>query len=1004
MAREVSCRVISSYVEAFRQTGTPLESLVAGLPVTVKQVTRPSERVDWDSFCVMSERMEAVCGGPEGLARSERYFAKDPFILGLNTAMGLVTSSQTMFRAVDRWFGAAMFTVTSSSLEQVAPDTLRFTIRIDPDYRDCESFLRINALVFQVSPRLLGSTDAQVTCEVHPRKGVYLIRLPPSLTLWGRALRTLRVGLSPQRALLEVETQQKLLQERFEEVRVANRRIEAQAEQLRTVNALGRELAQYTELRALGDSVERLFQTTFGCTGLRLWLVRREGEPAEVVRITGRTEGAATRVFPLKVGGTLVGQIDAWGFSGEEGLGEALAPWISIALENARSFALLREYQAGLEQKVEERTSQLSQRTEELNASLERLRELDRQKTRFFANASHELRTPLTLMIAPLEALVEAPETPEGVREELRNVSRASYRLLKLVNDLLDLAKLEGGGMLLRMGTVELERLISDCVRPFRPMLQRRGVRVQLEVPTDLVTVADGERLEQVFLNLISNASKHVPDQGLIRISAQSCEGGVEVQVENSGEGVEPEDLERLFDRFAQALSSRGRRFGSTGLGLPLVRELVELHGGRLSVENHPGQSVAFKVTLPGGQGNRLTPISQPPRAGALELAQYEIMGQRELGEESPPHRVTGALPLLLVAEDNPELRAFLVRSLLGEYDVLEASDGQQALEVARARRPELILSDLMMPRLDGAQLCEAIKSDPELAGIPFVLLTARGDPTSKVEGLGKGADDYIVKPFHVEEVRARLRTQLRLRVLTRDLAHREKLAALGTVVAGVAHEIRNPLNGIINALAPLEELMEENPLGKELVTIALTGARRMDELSGRMLRQLRAGEGVRTDVQVEDSVRFAMQLLDHKAKKAGVRLTSQVPPEASVFGEPASLEQVWLNLIDNALYAAGTDGWVKVEGALQDGALTVEVRDGGAGIPPERLSRIFDPFFTTKPMGKGTGLGLSIVREIVESLGGTITVRSAAGEGACFRVSLPASAGAVKEPHAAVR
>ncbi len=643
---------------------------------------------------------------------------------------------------------------------------------------------------------------------------------------------------------------------------------------------------------------------------------------------------------------------------------------------------------AHLEEKVAERTVQLEH-------SLQKLTEADRQKTEFFGNASHELRTPLTLMLAPLEVLASSKGLSSEAKSEIDGVARSGYRMLKLVNDLLDLSKLEAGKMTLMMNAVDLVQVIGEVVRPWTAALSIRKITLNTVMEPALPMVGDGERLEQVALNLMSNALKFTPDGGSIDVKAGRDDSGLFFSIQNSGEGLEPVELEGLFGRFAQSTRSRSRKFGSTGLGLPVVRELVELHGGTIAAESELGKWVRFTVRLPENHALTAGP-ALVSRASPTELLLYEAASTRENSAAASPLGVANNegldLPTLVVAEDNEALRAFVVKNLAGTFRVIEAGDGAQALRFIRQHQPDVVLSDLMMPEMDGLELCAELKADPTLCTIPFVLLTARADIDTRLSGFEKGADDYLMKPFHLEELRARLNAQLRLRKLAMQMAQREKLAALGAVVAGVAHEIRNPLNGIINALEPLKDLMPDaSPEMIELIDLAIQSSKRVEFVSDQLLNQGRAGEGTRGDVNLTDNVRLALQLLSHKVGE-GVELMSELTPSESVnvIGEAGALHQVWVNLIDNAIHAASPSGLVTVRITRTNGHATVEVSDSGRGIEPRLLKRIWDPFFTTKDVGAGTGLGLAIVREIIEKHGGQISVDSTVGHGARFTVKLP--------------
>jgi|GEM_PF-3184931 len=991
---EVSCRVIWLNFEVARQQKKDPAELAAGLPYSLAHLMDPGKRIGWDHFCILNQRLGQMAGSTAELERLASNFSASPVMKGLQSVLGLVASARTIYWASNKWFGAAMFSIITSSLEDLDDGRIRFTMQIPDEYLDSPEFFQINAGVFRANPRVLGQQDSTVEYELFPRKAVYLISPPPSLTLWARLRNAVKVIFVPQFAFSELGQQQAQLKKSFLELKDANTQIGDQADQLRTVNLLARELTAFTELDALSNAVCKLLVSRFGAAGVKVSVEVAPDRPVNVYQL-GSLEGAASRSLPLVAANSPLGSLDLWGPSSNaltRDVLDDLTPFISIALANARSFVRLREYQAGLESKVAERTAQLQQ-------SLVQLTEADRQKTEFFANASHELRTPLTLMLAPLEVLAGQPGLSAEAKAELLGVNRSGYKLLKLVNDLLDLSKIEAGKMTLTMGAVDLAPLLTEVLRPWKTALRSRKITVNTDFDPSLQLAGDGERLEQIALNLVSNAIKFTPDGGTIDVRAgKKSDGMVFFSIQNSGEGIPAEELPTLFGRFTQSTRSKSRRFGSTGLGLPVVRELVELHNGTIAVESDLGAWVRFTVQLPVGSFDAAATPSVA-HAAAAELQLFDAAAHRENSAAASPLALASNdqldLPTLVVAEDNEALRAFVVKNLASTFRVIEAGDGAQALRLIRQHEPDVVLSDLMMPEMDGLELCAALKADTTLCNIPFVLLTARADIDTRLNGFEKGADDYLMKPFHLEELRARLNAQLRLRKLALQMAQREKLAALGAVVAGVAHEIRNPLNGIINALEPLRELMPHaSPELIELIDLAIQSSRRVEHISDQLLKQGRAGEGTRGDVDLIENVRLALQLLSHKVG-SGVEITSELAPADSVnvIGEAGALHQVWVNLIDNAIQAASPKGNVKVKVSQTNGHATVEVSDDGRGIEPRVLKRMWDPFFTTKDVGSGTGLGLAIVREIVEKHGGQISVDSTVGHGARFTVKLPNTA-----------
>ncbi len=988
--REVSSRILALCLETTKQLGLPPERLTQGLPVTVEAISDPSTRIDWDVYCELCERFEALCGGPEKLELYSTTYSQAPAVGGFTSAFGLFTSPRALYWAGHRWFGHAMFTVVESEFEELPDGRLRVVLSIPEGYRGSTQFFRINAGVFRGVPRLLGQPDAQVSYELSERRCVYTIVPPPSLTVWARLGRAFRMLFGARGAFEELARQQAELRQRFDDLSEANRRIIAQADELETVNLLARELTSYRDLDPLAQAVTALFERRLAADGVEIQLSSQAGV-SDGLKAAGRRDGPPTRAFELRSGDESLGRVLLWGdaLARPESLQliDRITPWVSIAFENAVHLALLKAERLELEGKVEERTHQL-------RLSLERLTEFDRQKTQFFANASHELRTPLTLILLPLERLVHDASLTTTQRDEVQGVLKSTYRLLKLVNDLLDLSKIEAGRLALRYGRTELTRLLVETTRPWGALLQAKQVVLVVDAPESLELVADAERLEQIVLNLLSNAVKHTPRGGRIEVGAKREGELVNLWVGNTGEGIAPGEVDRLFDRFAQSLKASSRQYGTTGLGLPVVKELIELHGGRIWIDNVPGARITFRIQLPVGPAATEVEPEQETRISSTELTQYQVAAT---SPESP--RTTDdvpaneSLPLLLFAEDNDELRSFVRRSLVDEYRIIEATDGEMALELAQRHLPDLVLSDLMMPKLDGIELCRELKRSNELKSIPFVLLTARTDLHTKLEGLNEGADDYLVKPFHVSELKSRLRAQRRVRELSTQVATSEKLGSLGRVVAGVAHEIRNPLNGIINALEPLGERFRPGAEEYDLVEIALDAARRVEKLTEQLLRQARAGEGERTEVDIGQNIAMAIRLLSHKLDGGPLMVTKIGPERLTIIGEPGALVQVWINLIDNAIYASGRDGKIQVTAKAGGPGVQVEVADSGPGIEPQNLRRIFDPFFTTKPVGAGTGLGLAVVRSIVEAHGGQLEVRSSAGKGTTFRVTLPGTA-----------
>ncbi|MCP2730870.1 response regulator [Limnofasciculus baicalensis] len=477
-----------------------------------------------------------------------------------------------------------------------------------------------------------------------------------------------------------------------------------------------------------------------------------------------REKARALLLVPLLVDGKIIGSIS---------LRQTNKPrqWLSSEIDLAQSVAS----QAA----IAVQQSRLYQKTRQ---QAERLIELDRQKTEFFQNVSHEFRTPLTLTIGPLESVVNQKQ---GLSYEQSAIAlRNSRRLLRLVNQLLDLQRLDAKRMQPSFRPCNFGEFVTQIVEIFRPYCDRKRIGLSTQVIPCYPVYLDLEKFDKVLYNLLSNAMKFTNAGGTITVMVEPAGDHVRLQVIDTGIGIRKEQIPHLFERFRQAEGSVNRSYEGSGLGLALVKELVGIHGGQISVDSEPNQGTTFTIWLQTGTahlpGEQILEVPTEIQAsrGIVELADLDIESILEDEEENETDKQeeTNDSDQILVVDDNSDLRGYVSQILRqAGYQVMTARNGKQGFQIASKKQPQLIVTDLMMPEVSGLDLIELIRSEEKLKGIPIILLTAKADELSRIEGTEQGADSYLSKPFNDRELLAEVRNLLALK------ANEKKVLELNT-------------------------------------------------------------------------------------------------------------------------------------------------------------------------------------------------------------------------------
>lgn len=725
------------------------------------------------------------------------------------------------------------------------------------------------------------------------------------------------------------------------------------------------------------------------------------------------------------------------------------------AVERARAEAALRELEV---QRIREQSA-----LEQERQRAESLAELDRAKTLFFTNISHEFRTPLTLSLAPLQDALNTvdewmsgsvdenssthrPIDPSTLKQNLELVHRNSLRLLKLVNTLLNFSRIEAGRMAAAYEPTDLSTFMAELASVFRSAIERAGLQLIVDCPPLPEPVfVDREMWEKIVLNLLSNAFKFT-FEGAVTVRLRPADGNRAIlQIQDTGTGIAPEHLPHLFERFYQVRGTQARTHEGSGIGLALVHELVQLQGGTIEVSSTLGEGTCFTIALPFGTAHLPQERTHAPRtqtSTAIDAASYVEEAERWLPEDLDPPQPSlergensvkvpliegdlGGSPELeadalssahvLLVDDNADMREYLTH-ILGKYVQVEAvADGVTALAVAQERTPDLILSDVMMPGLNGFELLQALRTDSRTREVPVILLSARAGEEAIVEGLEAGADDYLIKPFSAQELISRVTAHLQMAQLRGAALQQERTInrQKDEFISVVSHELNTPLVSILGWTRMLRSSLP-NPV---ILNKALDTIERNATLQGKLIQDLLDLSRITAGkfrlnpqpIELKPVIETAIATVTQTAANKEINLMWQqnATEPLVVMADGDRLQQVICNLLTNAIKFTPEPGNIRIELSAQRESVNtprsphppihsyaeIRVIDSGIGIAADFLPHVFDRFRQAEGANaaKGLGLGLAIAHHIVELHKGTISAESAgAGQGATFTVRLP--------------
>lgn len=647
----------------------------------------------------------------------------------------------------------------------------------------------------------------------------------------------------------------------------------------------------------------------------------------------------------------------------------------------------------------------------------EALADLDRAKTTFFSNVSHEFRTPLSLVLAPLEDTLAnlASWSPDAVRVQLETAHRNALRLLKLVNALLDFSRIEAGRVQASFEPVDLAALTSELASVFRAAIERAGLTFTVRCePLSEPVYVDREMWEKIVLNLLSNAFKFT-FAGAIEVTQRLVGDRIELTVRDTGIGVTAEELPRLFERFYRIEGAKARTHEGSGIGLSLVRELVRMHGGEIRADSELGKGTTFTVSLHRGAahlpseriGAARTLASTAPREAAFVAEALRWSPDAEdSAAQSAPASAAAADARILVADDNADMREYLSRLLGARWTVEAVADGAAALTAVRKGHFDLVLTDVMMPRLDGFGLLKQLRADPRHKAIPVIMLSARAGEESRIAGLESGADDYLIKPFSGRGVVARVETHLKLsarRALAAENAALRKLRAAESAfterkIRAYQERIRQmAFDAVVNEERERRRIAADlhDGVGQSLALsqIKLTAIRKelsdtprhaIDQVIALLQESIASTRTLTFDLSPPILYDLGFkEAVSWWAEKLEKSYDIRIAVEDDELDKPLDdmtaglLFRATRELLMNVIkHSRSPTAKVSLRCAWSRFEVTVE--DAGVGFDPDDLNR------------PARGFGLLSVREQISRLGGMVEVASTPGRGARIAISIP--------------
>lgn len=799
--KEVSCKPLFAILNAAKNKGIDLNKILDGIPYELSYLLNRHERIEWWVFCKIITNLRPYFTYSDYEQMGKDFVKKTHYIEGYIFHFLFFSVSKIAKIAKGSLLKAGnailkpLFSCFNPDLEIIGKNKFRISMYINPGYEMCPEWFYMSKGVMEELGSNVGLknyrfnhisiTSNVCSCEFSLKEeGIFA-----KLKKWLHWLFNIR------KAFVDLTESHEELLNNYSKLGESKKLLQKQTRQLATAYNITKSIRQSYDINKTLNTITGALVNDAGLCSARIKIFKDiEGNKFEAEAFNGINEmNVSTIKHPIvindeEVGGLIICPKIDTDISELDELLNYLIPIISISIHDSLVLRTITDYRNNLEMKVNERTAELKKARDQLSETNYLLQEMQKAQSRFYGNISHEFRTPLTLILGPAKQIIERTKD-EKTRDELKIIHKNADRLLGLVNQLLDISKLESGNMKLVTIPQNIIPLLKDLVLSFCSYAERKRITLNFStVEDEIIVYIDKDKIEKIITNILSNAFKFTPEGGEVEVSVNpkppfnfpfakgGKEGGsVEISIRDTGIGIPDEKIPKIFDRFYQVDGSHTREQKGTGIGLSLTKELVELHKGNIEVESEEGKGTTFTISIPLGK-EHLKPeeISEAEKVEEkVSSIPEEMIYHEERKVEKPDIGLItetdlsadkAGKPVLLIVEDNADVRHYIKGNLNRDYRILEAVDGEDGWNKSVEHIPDLIVSDVMMPKMDGFELCDKLKTDERTSHIPVILLTAKASSQDKIEGFETGADDYIMKPFEPEELKARIRNLIEQR------------------------------------------------------------------------------------------------------------------------------------------------------------------------------------------------------------------------------------------------